>query len=478
MYEYHRRKNENLVFANFFKWKFSYAAKDLMDCFKFIRRLPLCMFSGIDDNDIALLLTQLTTMDADLRDIDNDALNFVFGISSPPKVKSEYYHNGVAAAHKLKKHMNLCLQTMKSIKLSLKLKAFGTRDEVKEYLLMQSRTVICTSSSCSNLNSMLSRLNRKDGHLIDLIVADVSSGEPSDDLLDLLFLPEIRNTALTTGITLQDSLSKKLSSEKLASINTKRHQFTKQYQCKERDMTPTDPTQQASSKPLTWTGIPKDMLATIRDQGDRDTCSLHSLLAGTQTLYRLDAAADKPQRTYTIELCVEDMESQYITRTGTEIGCELSDSEKGQSRAEHGLEILKQHGVLGKGKSSNEKVPVAFRISSFRGYHKEDSTEVYNLLKTGKVMIGNFRLSRNFFNLNPRKVYEFNARRPVVNPKNKLVRSHAIMFVGVLPSESSENEIAEQSELVYQNSAGKLFGEGGFGIVKFSSAKGFYQLIL
>lgn len=103
-------------------------------------------------------------------------------------------------------------------------------------------------------------------------------------------------------------------------------------------------------------------------------------------------------------------------------------------------------------------------------------------------MIGSFRLSRNYFNLNPRQPYIYDDKEPIISPKSKLPCSHAILLVGFLPNKLSNKEkLAEggckvehmSKNLVYQNSYGKLFGESdGFGVVVPSSVQRFYLPIL
>lgn len=87
-----------------------------------------------------------------------------------------------------------------------------------------------------------------------------------------------------------------------------------------------------------------------------DTCTLHSTLGATETVYIADAVADDPPRKFTVVLCVEDMEGQYKILTGKHLGSELSEKEKGKLRVETAFTILMDTGILGKGKSSEEKV--------------------------------------------------------------------------------------------------------------------------
>uniref|UniRef100_A0A0A8Z872 Uncharacterized protein n=1 Tax=Arundo donax TaxID=35708 RepID=A0A0A8Z872_ARUDO len=310
--------------------EFSSAAKDLMSCFSFIKRLPEGTFSGVDAADITRLMEHLEDVNAYLREehIDKDALNFVLGISSPPQKKSLYNCEGVAAETNLKDKINLCLKTMEFIKSSLQLKAFNTRDEIKEYLLSKSKIVICISSSCSQLVTILSQLNQSTAHTIDLLVIDDASSISSSDLLTTICFPGVRNIVLASEITSQPSILFK----GLSSMNTQRHQLIKQYEFSEgKNKGLIDDKFQTKFRPFTWVGVPKHMLAPVRDQGNRETCAFHSALAATETHYRLEAAADEPPRKFTIELCEEDMDRLYKILTGKEIGSETSDKEKGCS---------------------------------------------------------------------------------------------------------------------------------------------------
>lgn len=145
----------------------------------------------------------------------------------------------------------------------------------------------------------------------------------------------------------------------------------------------------------------------------------------------------------------------------------------------------------------HEQIPVAFRLSGFTEYTTEDFNEICKLLKEKKVFVGSFRLSRNFFNLYPKQAYKYNKEEPIINPDSRLSCSHAVMFVGFIPSESSQSEkltkcenkrtekrlpqkkMPERRKLVYQNSFGKLFGKSnGLGVVEASSVRQFYMPIL
>jgi hypothetical protein len=114
LYEHHvsSKGSQSLTFPSFFKKKASSAIKDLRQCFYFIRRLPEWTFSGINLDDITRLLQQLSDMQMGLTDqnIDSDTLEFVFSVS-PPHKESAYYHDGAAAASRLREKK--CLSALK-----------------------------------------------------------------------------------------------------------------------------------------------------------------------------------------------------------------------------------------------------------------------------------------------------------------------------------------------------------------------------
>ncbi|CAM0151313.1 unnamed protein product [Urochloa decumbens] len=478
LYEHHVSSNgsKSLTFQNFFEKKASSAIKGLRYCFQFIRRLPEGTITGIKLDDISRLLQQLTDLVTNLTQQNIDALEFVFSVS-PPHKESAHYHDGVDAANKLTHKMALCLQTVEFIKSSMQLKAFKTREEVKEYLLATSKIVICTPSSFSII---LSPQTQENGHVVDLIVVDDAS-TISSDLLTQVCLSGIKNIVLTghTMPLLQPAF------RELSSMNTKRHTLTHQYQLKRRDEAIISVEVEKLSAPFIWDGIPEHLLTPMKDQGNTGTCPFQACLAATETHYKSEAATDEPPRIFPINFCVQDMEGQYTILTGTELGSEISGNQKGESRVKNTLTALKERGVLGKGKCSEEMVPVAFRISSFEEYTSKDNDKICRLLEEGKVMVGCFPISRNYLTLGPRRAYKYNLEEPIISTKSKLTCSHAVMFIGLVPIEQSKDEKSAESrgktmerKIVYQNSYGKLFGENGFGVVEPSSVTRFYLPIL
>jgi hypothetical protein len=108
-------------------------------------------------------------------------------------------------------------------------------------------------------------------------------------------------------------------------------------------------------------------------------------------------------------------------------------------------------------------------------------------LEEGRVMVGPFHISRNYFTLDPRQAYKYNPEEPIISTKTILTCSHSVMLIGLVPIEPSKDEksaecggrkMKEHREIVYQNSYGKLFGDNGFGVVESSSVKLFYLSIV
>ena len=157
----------------------------------FIKLLALPLFSGVDVNDIAQLMDHMRDVKACLtKTIDNDALSYVLGIRPPPEKIPVHDCELVEAATDLEERMKTCLKTMKAIKSSLKLKEFQTRDEIKEYLLSKSKIIICTASSCCQMGTILSQLNQRNAHAIDLVLVDDDLMIQSSDIETMLaFLP-------------------------------------------------------------------------------------------------------------------------------------------------------------------------------------------------------------------------------------------------------------------------------------------------
>jgi hypothetical protein len=235
-YEYLLKKCKSLTFAETFKSNFSSVSNALTSCCSFILRLPLGAYSGIAAHEISQLMNHLGSINACLteKDIDNDALSFVLGVSSPLEKMSVYCHDGVNAARDLRGKMRICLTSLKAMKYSLNMKEFQTKDEIKKYLISKSEIVICTTSYLSEMDVILSELNQSTKQATDLVIVDGALMTPSD-LQTALCLPGARNIVLVSEVTSKESIVLK----ELSSRRTRRHQFTERFS-KEKKKGPTD----------------------------------------------------------------------------------------------------------------------------------------------------------------------------------------------------------------------------------------------
>lgn len=251
LYDYHAKKNENLEFLDFLKTKISSAIKDLMTCFQIIQRLPKCLVDGIDDADITRLLQQLTHLQDDLlkKDITNEAMCSVFGIPFPSTSKISIDHDdGIVAAREMKEEMTLCVETIKSIKGSLKLRDFETQDDFKDYMLNRSQLLICPLSN-SSLDTMLFNRMQKTGSKIDSVLVDDALNKSSRDFLckiDLPAVPGVKNIVLAIDQISQEQQQGSIL-KVLSSMNTKRHELTQIYRVKEKNEALSDKKSQVTS---------------------------------------------------------------------------------------------------------------------------------------------------------------------------------------------------------------------------------------
>ncbi len=101
------------------------------------------------------------------------------------------------------------------------------------------------------------------------------------------------------------------------------------------------------------------------------------------------------------------------------------------------------------------------------------------LLEAGNIMVGHFRVSRNYFYLKPGEIYSYDKRVPYIHAKSNLPVSHAVMVIGDgrhrEPMASAAND---REHVMIQNSEGKRFGIDGLGRVDKLSFRGLYQIIL
>nr|ABA94994.1 hypothetical protein LOC_Os11g42910 [Oryza sativa Japonica Group] len=232
---------------------------------------------------------------------------------------------------------------------------------------------------------------------------------------------------------------------------------------------------------FTWSGRPKRtkyILAPLRDQGNSDTCTMHSCLGAMESMYKHQYACLEPPQDFSWILSTDNLKEEYENVVAKEIGSEEIEK-KGKHRLATVLEILKEPGVLGSRKQQPEVVS-NFKIKSHSQLPIKEDQEiktVFDTVKDGKILVGHFHMSENFFSLRPGEIYHYDRQKPYLNPVSSLQASHAVMIIGSgVTMTKVKKRIQCAIHLSLQNSAGRLVGENGCGYVGLESIRGLYQL--
>jgi len=93
--------------------------------------------------------------------------------------------------------------------------------------------------------------------------------------------------------------------------------------------------------------------------------------------------------------------------------------------------------------------------------NKDDTEAVEAHLEKGGIMVGSFRISRNYFSLSPGQVYVYDTDKAITHDKSGLPASHVAMMIGIGHRLTASNRFSRH--MVMQNSEGKLFGTNGIG---------------
>ncbi|BAT15067.1 Os11g0649100 [Oryza sativa Japonica Group] len=177
-------------------------------------------------------------------------------------------------------------------------------------------------------------------------------------------------------------------------------------------------------------------------------------------------------------LSTDNLKEEYENVVAKEIGSEEIEK-KGKHRLATVLEILKEPGVLGSRKQQPEVVS-NFKIKSHSQLPIKEDQEiktVFDTVKDGKILVGHFHMSENFFSLRPGEIYHYDRQKPYLNPVSSLQASHAVMIIGSgVTMTKVKKRIQCAIHLSLQNSAGRLVGENGCGYVGLESIRGLYQL--
>ena len=99
-------------------------------------------------------------------------------------------------------------------------------------------------------------------------------------------------------------------------------------------------------------------------------------------------------------------------------------------------------------------------------------------LAAGNVFLGTYRKSHNYFYLKPGQVYHYDRTTPYLNPRSYMPYSHAVTMIGSGEEFAKSPNRETKVHLNFQNNAGHLFGDNGFGKVGSSSERNLYRIIV
>ncbi|KAL6654461.1 hypothetical protein ACP70R_007926 [Stipagrostis hirtigluma subsp. patula] len=246
---------------------------------------------------------------------------------------------------------------------------------------------------------------------------------------------------------------------------------------------------QKPGQEFTWKGRPhnrKDILAQVRDQKDaRDTCTFQASLGAIESLNKFQCSCFNPPQAFTFDLCFDDLKTKYEQIIKGELTSEERKN-RGKRRLETSLDIAKDEGIVGSDSADqSEKRERLFKIESYELVDAEEEGKAESLLEAGNIMIGTFRVSRNYFYLKPGETYKYDKSIPYIHAKSGLPGAHAVMVIGhgkQQPSPEEAKGTSGQSILLrhvhFQNSEGRRFGIDGFGRVFRCSLRGLYHVTL
>ncbi|VAH73396.1 unnamed protein product [Triticum turgidum subsp. durum] len=242
---------------------------------------------------------------------------------------------------------------------------------------------------------------------------------------------------------------------------------------------------------FTWNGRPhnsKYILADLRDQKSSDTCTLQSALAAMESTKKFQYSKFKPPKDFEWILSDAHLRLEYKVTTKKDIGEEVDMPQRGCKRLDTGLHILKETGAIAHKPQQPEQVsPRRFKLKSYSRLEINENggmSVAARAVVDGTFFLMHFKVSRNYFTLKPGQVYHFDANNAYLSPSFLIPASHAVMMIGSgdthiyteLPSGDIQHE--KSVHVNFQNSAGKLLGDDGFGKIGSSSVRGLYQLTI
>lgn len=146
---------------------------------------------------------------------------------------------------------------------------------------------------------------------------------------------------------------------------------------------------------------------------------------------------------------------------------------KGNEKLAVCMEQMEEKGVVSESAYNKGDTKVQdferYRISGFEELNIADFNGACAKLKEGNVLVGNFRVTTDFYRLGADDIYDIPANPVYVITPSGLVSSHCVVIVGFGVTPEGEGYY------VFQNSYEEGWGSGGYGRVTARSLKYLYS---
>ncbi|XP_047081060.1 thiol protease SEN102-like [Lolium rigidum] len=208
---------------------------------------------------------------------------------------------------------------------------------------------------------------------------------------------------------------------------------------------------------------------SIRTQG-RGQCAYVSTVSCTESQYKREYAVfarsgSNEAEEFTLKLSPDHLEDLVTAFRKT-------NSRKGCNTLDYCLERMQAQGIVTEeaydGAKENFDSFQRYRIKGFEDLSKANTIEVKEKITQGTALIGNFRITTDYYRLGPDDIY--NIPKDAVYETNIMgqVCSHCVVILGygVTPE--------GLSYYIFQNSYGPLWGKDGFGRIACDCLKHLY----
>lgn len=216
----------------------------------------------------------------------------------------------------------------------------------------------------------------------------------------------------------------------------------------------------------------RNITPAIRAQG-RGECTSVSTVSATESLYKKQHATEitvgdnvYQADEFIIELShnhLQDIVGQFYKMN----------QRKGNEKLAVCMEQMEEKGVVSESAYNKGDTKVQdferYRISGFEELNIADFNGACAKLKEGNVLVGNFRVTTDFYRLGADDIYDIPANPVYVITPSGLVSSHCVVIVGFGVTPEGEGYY------VFQNSYGEGWGSGGYGRVTARSLKYLYS---